>query len=511
MDLTPFIRLASKRRLWALERMDVVRTQERVLFSLVKRAQHTLFGKDHSFSNIRSVEDFQKQVPIRQYEEFWGEYWKTAWPILDNVTWPGRIPFFAKTSGTTTGKNKFIPITRELNKASNQTGFDLMAHHLHHFRNSRPLSGKAFILAATTSLEEVAPNIFCGHRSGISIRLIPFLMKRNLFPSAKLLALSNWDERVESFSKSSLNQRITMMSGLPNWILVMLDRIRECQSAEGKIDGPTLPDLQLLIHGGVPFDFYKDRLEPHFAGSSVDKREGYLTSEADIAFADRGPGEGLRLLVDNKLFLEFIPLEDIGRINPRRHWMANIEKDVDYAVVLSNCAGLWAYLLGDVVRFVDTRPPRLLILGRVSQKLNVFGEHLITAEIEEAVQSAARQFRLGLSEYTVGPILPDKPGGTGYHVYILEPSSILRKDLMYFSELFSEHIDKVLTRNNYNYEAQRKGNAGIGLPLVRWVKPGTFEAWMRAKGKLGGQHKVPRVTPKGDLFTIMCHELGVSI
>lgn len=508
MDISPFLRLATKRRFATLQNMDVVEAQEKVLLNLTRRAKHTKFGRDHGFPHIKTVADFQRQVPVRQFEDLWAEYWQKPWPILDNVTWPGQIPFYAKTSGTTTGRTKHIPITKESIKSNERAGFDLMTFHMHHYPSSRPLAGRSFIIAGSTTLEEVAPNIFSGYVSGINTKLTPFWVKPNIFPPKDLALISNWDEKLDVIGRKVLDERITMVSGSCNWVLFMLDHIRALRKEKGLGDGPTFPELQLFIHAGVPIDIYRNRLDPHFPQSGIDKREMYPASEGFIAVADRGPGEGMRVMVDNNLFFEFIPLEDVGSHNPRRHWMANIEKDVDYAIVVSNCAGLWAYLLGDVVRFVETRPPRLHILGRVSQTLNPFGEHLIGAELENAVQSAAHRFGVEVAEYTVGPILPEAVGETGCHVYIIEPISAIGKKSKVLSSQFSQHIDNVLLTNNEDYEGVRKGHA-ISPPQVVWVQQGTFEKWMRSQGKMGGQHKVPRVTAKGDRFTQLRQQLGV--
>jgi hypothetical protein len=510
MDLTPFLRPLCTRRFATLQRMDIVTTQEEVLLNLVRRAQHTQFGKDHGFCRIKSVRDFQRQVPVRQFDDFWGEYWQKPWPILRDVSWPGQIPFFAKTSGTTTGKTKHIPITKEIIKANERAGFDLMTFHMTHNPASRPLAGRSFIIGGTTSLEQVAPNVYCGDVSGINTKVTPFWIKPHIFPPKNLALISNWDEKLDTLARQVLDQHITMLSGPCNWVLAMLDRIRSFQQKRSRAGGPTFPDLQLFIHGGVPIDTYRKRLRPHFVGTDVDQREMYPTSEGFIAVADRGPGEGLRLMADNKLFFEFIPLEDLGSPTPRRHWVADIEKHLDYALVLSNCAGMWSYLLGDIVRFVDTRPPRLLILGRVSQKLNSFGEHLIAAELEEAVQSLSHTFGLDVAEFTVGPVLPDRSGEPGFHVFVLEPLSGNLQVTKNHSEQFSGHIDDVLRHTNYDYECQRTGDAGVGPPRVLWVEPGTFEKWMRAHGKMGGQHKVPRVTAQADRFARMLRELGID-
>jgi len=507
MDLSPFLRLAARRRLTRLQRMDPVQAQAQALLGMVKHAAWTRFGVEHDFANIRCVRDFQDRVPVRQFDDFWAEYWKERWPILDNVSWPGRIPFFAMTSGTTTGRTKYIPVTRGIIKDNERTGFDLMTFHLAHRPSSRPLSGKSFILGGSTALDEVAPGIFAGDVSGINTKLTPAWVKRNIFPSSEQARLSHWDEKLEVLSRAVLSERVTMMSGMCNWVLFMLDRIREFKRQAGTLNGPTFPDLQLLIHGGVAMDIYRDRLRPHLEGSPVETRELYPASEGFIACADRQPGEGLRLMCDHRLFLEFIPMSELGSARPVRHWATNLERDLDYALVLSNCAGLWAYLLGDVVRFVDARPPRLLILGRISQKLNSFGEHLIAAELEAAVQNAAQETGIVVAEFTVGPVFPERPGEPGHHVYVVETAS----GLPITDSRFAAHLDRVLRANNYDYDGHRRGDSAIGPPRIRWVAPGTFEGWMRAKAKMGRQHKVPHVTPAPDRFAAMCQELGVPV
>lgn len=511
MDPSPVLRLLAKRRLAKLTRMDAVATQEQTLRRLVSRAAQTRFGRDHDFAGIRSVADFQARVPVRPFEELWADYWKAAWPILDDVSWPGRIPFFAMTSGTTTGRTKYIPITREIIRANERTGFDLMTYHLAHNPRSRPLAGRSFILGGSTALEEVAPGIFAGDVSGINTMLTPFWVKPQIFPPPSLARLSNWDEKLKVLPPLVLQQRVTMMSGMCNWLLVMLDHIRALRAERGPVEGPTFPELQLLIHGGVPMDLYRDRLKVHLEGAPVETRELYPTSEGFIACADRGSGEGLRMMLDNALFLEFIPMSELGSRRPVRHWAATLERDVDYALVLSNNAGLWAYLLGDMVRFVDTSPPRFLIMGRIAQKLSPFGEHLIAAEIDEAMQSAAGDLGFQPAEYTVGPVLPAVAGGTGYHVYLIEPAVPVAGDPAALAARVGAHIDKVLRQINYDYDCQRSGDRGVGQPQIRWVEHGSFAAWMRAKNKLGGQHKVPHVVPRADRFAEMAGELGATI
>lgn len=509
MDVTPILKRLAARRRARLEAMSAPAAQQATLLGLVRAAQATRFGRDHGFADIRSVDDFQARVPIRRFEDLWAEYWETPFPVLDDVTWPGRIPFFARSSGTTTGRTKHIPITRGIIKSNERAGFDLMTYHLAYNPKSRPLAGRSFIVGGATALEEAAPGIFVGDVSGINTRLTPFWVRRRIFPPRELTSIYDWDEKLEAVSAAALGQRITMLSGMCNWLLMMLDRIRERRAGGG--DGPTLPELQLLIHGGVAIDIYRERLARHLDGVRVDLRELYPASEGFVAFADRGPGEGMRMMLDNGIFFEFVPLAELDSDAPTRHWAATIEADVDYALVLSNNAGLWAYLIGDVVRFVDTDPPRLLIQGRVAQQLSPFGEHLIGAEIDEAVRRAAEALGLGVAEYTVGPVLPADDRLAGRHVYVVEPTAPIEGAADTLGAEASARIDAVLREINFDYDRKRTGASGLDAPVVRWLAPGGFEAWMRAKNKMGGQHKVPRITAKADGFATFAAELGVDL
>lgn len=510
-DLTPIVRLLAWRRSAKLARMKPAETQHATLMSLVGRAAETRFGKDHDFAGIRSVEDFQARVPIRDFDQLWTEYFQADFPILDDVTWPGRIPFFARSSGTTTGRSKHLPITREIIKSNEKAGFDLMAAHLGHNPKSRPLSGYTLIVGGATSLEEIHDGIFVGDVSGINTMLTPGWIKKRQLPPRELSGIFDWDEKMDAVARAVYDKPITMISGQCNWMLMMCDRIRERREAEGLGNGPTFPDLQLMIHGGVPIDVYRDRLMVHVGGTGADIRELYPASEGFVGFADRGPGEGMRMMLDNGLFFEFVPLEEVDAPNPTRHWVGNAEPGVDYALILSNNAGLWSYRIGDVVRLVDTDPPRLHIMGRVSQALSPFGEHLIGAEIDAAVRAAADALGFGVAEYTVGPVMPASAKGAGYHVYILEPTAPLSGDAGKTAEKAAGIIDAALRETNFDYDRKRTRDSAVRPPAVRFVPPGAFEGWLRLKGKFGGQNKVPRVSAQAGKFREMADELGVAL
>ena len=511
MDLTPFLRPLAHRRMRALARMDPAATQERTLLAHVHRAAGTQFGRDHDFAGIRAVADFQARVPIRDFDALWTDYWKAAWPNLVDVTWPGRIPFFARSSGTTTGITKHIPITQEIIKSNEQAGFDLLSAHLAANPASRPLLGRSFIVGGATALEQAAPGVSVGDVSGINTKLTPWWIRRRILPPPGLAGIYDWDEKLEAVSGHVFDQPVTMASGMCNWLLMMFDRIRERRIAAGLGDGPTFPHLQLMIHGGVPIDIYRDRLERHLTGGSTDLRELYPASEGFIGFADRGPGEGLRMMLDSGLFFEFVPLSEAGSPQPTRHWIGNVETDVDYSLVLSNSAGLWSYQIGDVVRLVDRRPPRLLIMGRVAQSLSPFGEHLIGAEIDKGVREAAAALDFGVAEYTVGPVMPSEDRASGHHVYIVEATEQPAGDPEALGRRTADHIDQVLQSLNFDYKRKRTGGAGLAPPRVRIVAPGAFEAWLRKKGKLGGQNKVPRITASDGRFAQMAAEMGLPL
>ncbi len=262
------------------------------------------------------------------------------------------------------------------------------------------------------------------------------------------------------------------------------------------------PNLELLVHGGVNFAPYRSLFRDWLEGSHAETREVYAASEGFLAVADRGEGEGLRLSLDAGLFHEFVPLEELGSENPTRHWIGTVERDVNYAVVVSSCAGLWGYILGDTVRFVDLDPPRILVTGRVSYSLSAFGEHLIDEEIEEAVTQAANEIGARVVDYVVGPVFPREAEPLGGHLYIVEFAGELPEAGALGS--FAEKLDAALSVANEDYAAHRAGDFGLRAPSVHAVAGGTFARWMKARGQLGGQHKVPRVICDPELFKNLC-------
>lgn len=491
LDATPLLRQYARFRRARLSKQDPVEKQRALLLDLVRRAETTRFGREHGFTAIRTVEAFQHRVPLRTFDAFWSEYWRHAFPYIQNVTWPGVIPYFAVTSGTTRGVTKYIPCTDEIVRANRDATLDLLTHHLTAKPRSRIFGGVNFMLGGSTELVELATGVWSGDLSGIMGKEVPSWARPFYFPPRELETIANWEEKITKMAPASLAADIRAIGGTPSWLLLFFGKLRELRpDLEGKL-ASWYPDLELVVHGGVNFAPYRDAFRELLSGSRAETREVYPASEGFIAVADRGDGEGLRLLVDNALFFEFVPVAELGSANPRRHWVGNVELDTNYALVLSTAAGLWSYVIGDTVRFVDRSPPRIMITGRTSYSLSAFGEHLIGEEIEDAVATAARKIEAGIADFSVGPIFPaghDEPGG---HLYIVEfeegiPGEAKLKE-------FSRAIDERLAAENEDYSVHRAADFGMKPPTVLAAAPGSFAAWMKKRGKLGGQNKVPRV------------------
>ena len=496
IDATPLLRLYARRRRAALAAEDPAAAQEAQLLRLLRQAAATPFGRAHGFADIRRVAEFQACVPLRTYEDFWRDWWQPSFPRLANVTWPGAIPFFAVTSGTSSGRTKYIPISAATMRANRRAALDILVHHVTHRPHSRVLGGRIFMLGGSTALKQEAPGIRSGDLSGIAVARMPFWAEPLAFPPRDVALMEDWDAKMAACIAGAATADIRVISGTPSWLQILFDR-HAAATGKPALARALYPKLELLVHGGVNFQPYRARFETFLAGSHAELRQVYPASEGFIAIADEGPAEGLRLLADNGLFLEFVPVAELGSLSPRRFWLADIETGVEYAILITSCAGLWAYLLGDTVRFLSRRPPRLLVTGRTSYMMSAFGEHLIEAEIEEAVAKAAAAIGADVSDFAMGALFPERPGEVGRHLFLVEfagavaPGSVAD---------FTKRLDAGLAALNDDYRAHRLDDVGMGTPQVEAVPPGFFARWMKARGRLGGQNKVPRVINDPNLF-----------
>ncbi len=508
VNATPLLRLFAKYRISQLARQDPVAIQEQQLRSLVARGASTRFGAEHGFAGIRTVEDFQSAVPLRKYDDFWNTYWKDAFPVYESLTWPGRVNAFTWSSGTTTGKRKYLPYTKAFAKSYAKAGTDLLVHHVANRPHSQVLGGKSFMLSGCTAFSHEPPGGIIGEISSFSAVNLPIWARPFYFPPKDLSDISDWVVRAEKIAQAIDGQDIRTIGGMPSWLLIFFEKFtKRFGTTEGLIT-KLFPNLELFVHGGVKFDPYLKQYQHLLKGGHSEFREIYPASEGFFAVADRGYGEGMRLVLDHDIFYEFVPVEELGTPNPTRHWVKNIETGVNYAIILTTAAGVWSYVIGDTVRFVDTRPPRLLVTGRTSYSMSAFGEHLIHEEIEKGIAAAADRINNTVTDYSLGVRVFGQQGNLGYHVYVVEFGKPIDQQIL---KTFRDTLDETLRGLNDDYVDHRAPGCGLHDPVVIAVRPGTFARWMESRGKLGDQFKVPRIVTDRELFqhlTQFCASCG---
>ncbi|MHA3980011.1 GH3 family domain-containing protein [Halovulum sp. GXIMD14794] len=493
MDFTPLMRRYARLRVRQLEAIRPAEAQEAALRTMLRKARETEFGRTHRFDQISDVASFQRAVPVRKYEDFWDGWWAAPYPTLENVSWPGEIPFFAMTSGTTTGRSKYIPYTEEMRWSAARGFLDLLCFHLINRPQSHMLGGTALGLTGPTSLDPSDEGATAAAVSAITAAALPSLLRKRFLPPPELADLEDWQEKIRRLAPLALGSDLRVMGGSPNWLLLFLAEVAKSDANHGSRLVDWFPHLELIVHGGVNFAPYRDRFAALLEGGHAETREMYSASEGVFAYADRGDGEGLRLHLDGRIFFEFVPPEQLDDPGPDRRWIANVTPGQDYALVISTAAGLWSYCVGDIVRVVDFDPPRLVVTGRVRQSLSAFGEHLIESEIADAVAEASRTLDMAILDYSVAASRETAPG---HHEYLIEATTSAPRDC---ASHLANAIDRRLAELNADYAELRQSRA-LGPPRIRLVAPGGFSTWMKRRRKLGGQNKVPRIVTDPALF-----------
>ncbi|MDW8222960.1 MAG: GH3 auxin-responsive promoter family protein [Gemmatales bacterium] len=484
------LRTYALRRLARLDRADACAEQEATLLRLVHQASATRFGQEHGFAGIRCVRDFQERVPLRTYEDFWRQYWQPTFPHLQGITWPAAPSYFALSSGTSTGNTKYLPLTKDLLASNRSAALCLFGSLWASYPHIQLLHGRLFFLGGSTDLTLVGPGIYAGDLSGIVAATSPSWLRPFSWPPLSLALLKDWDKKITELARTSLRERITLLAGVPSWLMVLIEELKK--AAGGKALVEIWPDLQVVVHGGVCFEPYRAWFARELP-NHVLLAETYPSSEAFIAFEDLRYRQ-LRLITDHGIFFEFVPREELGQARATRHTVHNFELNVDYAVVVTTCAGLWAYMLGDVIRFIQRDPPLLRFVGRTSYFLSAFGEHLTGEEIERAVSHAAQLCQALVADFHVGPVFRQRGLSPGWHRYLVEcvqPPSDLAQ--------FARALDTELRQLNADYDVHRTDQVGMGPPEVILLRRGAFTDWLRSQGKLGGQHKVPRIDNSGQI------------
>lgn len=470
--------------------------QEEVLLQLLEIAEDTEIGKTYDFESINSYDTFRKRVPIRSYEEIE--------PLIErtrrgeqNVFWPTAIKWFAKSSGTTNAKSKFIPVSSEaLEDCHYKSGKDLLCLYLNNNENSQLFTGKSLRLGGSKELYEDNGSFF-GDLSAILIDNMPLWAEFSSTPSNRVSLMSEWESKLKAIINESTQENVTSLAGVPSWMLVLLNNVIETTGKDHLFQ--VWENLEVYFHGGVSFNPYKEQYKKLLPRKSFKYYEIYNASEGFFAIQDRNNENDLLLMLDYGIFYEFIPMDVYGTEAQRAIPLWEVELHTNYAIVITTNSGLWRYKIGDTIRFTSTRPYRIKVTGRTKHHINVFGEELIIENAEEALKSVCKKTGSEIKDYTAGPVFMSGKE-KGAHEWIIE----FRKppeELDYFIEVF----DNTLKSLNSDYEAKRYNNITLKKPRVHVARENLFYDWLKQNDKLGGQHKIPRLSNKREYVEELLH------
>lgn len=455
--------------------------QENVMLKLVSKASKTAFGKDHHFHLIHNYDDFKKHIPVRDYEKF-TEYIERIKSGERDVLWPGLPIYFCKTSGTTSG-TKYIPLTKESIPNHINSARNALLCYIAETGHSNFIDGKMIFLQGSPELEKLPSGIPYGRLSGIVANHVPAYLQKNRMPSYATNCIEDWETKVNTIADETLKEDMTLISGIPNWVQMYFEVLLK-KSGKRTIS-EVFPNFSLFVYGGVNFEPYRKKFE-ELIGKRLPVIETYPASEGFIAFQDSQNAEGLLLNINSGIFFEFIPSDEYFNENPTRLSLKEVKTDENYALVLSNNAGLWGYSIGDTVKFVSLNPPRIKVTGRIKHFTSAFGEHVIAEEVEKAMSKACEELGITVSEFHVAPEVNPKEG-LPYHQWFVETDSgEIDIDRM------QNIIDTELQSQNVYYKDLIVGNV-LQPAIITLVKKGAFNDYMKSVGKLGGQNKVPRL------------------
>ncbi|MCK0130270.1 GH3 auxin-responsive promoter family protein [Flavobacteriaceae bacterium F08102] len=454
--------------------------QEKLFKKLVRQADQTIFGKEHNFHSITNYKEFQTSVPVRDYEEL-KPYIDQILEGKKDVLWPGLPLYFAKTSGTTSGA-KYIPLTQESMPFHIKAARDALLMYIAQTGNASFLEGKLIFLQGSPIID-TKQKIKTGRLSGIVAHYVPSYLQKNRMPTWETNCIEDWESKVNAIVDETLPEDMRLISGIPSWVQMYFEKLRE---KTGKKIADIFPNFNLFVYGGVNYEPYRNKFE-QLIGKKVDSIELFPASEGFFAFQDIQDQTGMLLLVNHGIFYEFIPADQFYDPNPPRLTIGEVQLGVNYVMILSTNAGLWAYNLGDTVQFTSLFPHRVIVSGRIKHFISAFGEHVIAKEIEHALQETISESTISVNEFTVAPqINPTK--GLPYHEWFIEFDQ--KPENM---DNFITKIDTALQSQNSYYFDLIQGK--VLQPLkVRVVKKGGFQAYMKSVGKLGGQNKVPRLS-----------------
>ena len=458
-----------------------IETQFNVFKNLIQNAKETEFGKDHHFDQIKSISDFQKNVPIRDYEDL-KTYIEKVKIGESDILWKGKPIYFAKTSGTTSGA-KYIPLTKESMPFHVEAARNAILHYINETGNANFVDGKMIFLQGSPILTE-KHGIKFGRLSGIVAHFVPKYLQKNRMPSWETNCIDDWETKVNAIVDETIKEDMSVISGIPSWVQMYFERLQEKSS--GKKISEIFKNFNLFIYGGVNYEPYRAKFE-QMIGKKVDSIELFPASEGFFAYQDSQKEKGMLLLLNSGIFYEFIKADEFFTENPKRYTIGEVEVGVNYALIVSTNAGLWGYNIGDTVQFTSLKPYRVIVSGRIKHYISAFGEHVIANEVENAMKEATAGTDIVINEFTVAPqITPSK--GLPYHEWFVEfenePENM---------QAFAEAIDDSMRKQNIYYDDLITGNVLQKVVITKVSKNG-FQEYMKSQGKLGGQNKIPRLS-----------------
>jgi hypothetical protein len=462
--------------------------QTDVLRQLINHSKDTEVGKKFKLSSTTSYQDFKINVPLSDYADLKPYVDRMLNNNEQNLTWGSEIIWFAKTSGTSTGKSKFLPVSKEaLEDCHYKGGKDLLSLYYNQLPDRKLYKGKHLILGGSAEINYLNDDSYFGDLSAIILKNMPWWAELRRTPSKEIALMSNWEEKIEKLAQSTKDQDIYILAGVPSWTLVLCNRILEITGKKHLRE--VWPNLELFMHGGVNFDPYREQFKKLIPFDDMNYVETYNASEGFFGIQDDFSKNELLLMLDYGIFFEFIPMNDFDGLDSKNVIsLEEVELGVNYALVITTNAGLWRYIIGDTVRFTSKTPYRFVISGRTKSFINAFGEELVVENAEKAIGIAAQKTTSEVANYTAAPIYMEGTEG-GAHEWLIEFSK-LPESIAAFTHI----LDGELKALNSDYEAKRTGNLSLQMPKVVVGKRGIFEDWLKQAGKLGGQHKIPRLS-----------------
>ncbi|MEO6671305.1 MAG: GH3 auxin-responsive promoter family protein [Ferruginibacter sp.] len=485
--LSPAISKLARLRLWRIQNWinHPVAAQREVLQGLVTAAQYTSFGKKYHFSKLFTIKDFKKHVPIHEYEDI-SPYIHRMMDGEENVLWNTPVTWFAKSSGTTNDKSKFIPVSDEsLQENHYQASKDVLTNYYKNFPASDLLTGKGLVVGGSHQISKINDEIQCGDLSAVLMQNSPFWGQWIRTPELSIALLDEWENKIEKLAQVTAEENVTSLAGVPTWTLLLLKRILDIK--QKRTIKEVWPNLELYINGGVSFIPYREQFEI-LIGAPINYLEIYNASEGFIAAQEKPDDEGMTLFTEHGIFYEFMPVEEYGKQYPKTLGLNKVSLNKNYALVISTTGGLWRYLIGDTIRFTSIDPYKIVITGRLKHYINAFGEELIVDNTDKAITVAAQKTNAIVTDYTVAPVYFTQTSN-GAHEWLIEFETPPRDITAFTTEL-----DAALKAVNSDYEAKRHKNIALGMPRVHSMPKGSFTNWLRSKNKMGGQHKVPRLS-----------------